>query len=474
MVSPLLGINYKTASQPRLQIYQDSVVLTPGNAFGALETSTGANQIEPQRAVQFLGVQNLYAFIGSSVYNSADGGITWAIVYTAASFLGGANTHGGPYIIAIDGIPHLCIYFQNAAGNYVLARSADGITWVTGSGTNATTTRIVYNSIIYQDKLYLSCQDNVYFIFDYSLLTTTSVFVPSTLSNHLGEFCIHGGALYLFAWNTGLSVARLLEIQGPAPNVAVTWAVTPSPVNGNTDTAFWSDNTNMYVVMRRNVASSFFAYRITSNFVVTDVASTMIPATLASNWSDASVIKSLVDSENSVDGSNIYLYIRNSSSGYDVYRWTGATLQLQFSISGSNTQHSIPFTKNSQGNTFYQAGRDHAEITEVESIAGGLRISYRIWGANNYVGPAAFQVFYGSDTSTFASTPATLASPNIGVVSGNTVSGITADNGGTLYTVVWSLQADGFSHMDRYRVTGQLSINYPARRRRRRKRWYRF
>ena len=69
---------------------------------------------------------------------------------------------------------------------------------------------------------------------------------------------------------------------------------------------------------------------------------------------------------------------------------------------------------------------------------------------------------------------ATLVNASAGTISGNSVTGLSANNGATLYTVVWDIRADGYDPNTRFKLIGSILVNRPILRRKKRKRWYKF
>jgi hypothetical protein len=194
-------------------------------------------------------------------------------------------------------------------------------------------------------------------------------------------------------------------------------------------------------------------------------------ATLATNTS-ATILRTLVDTD--LDGSGISLYARNSLSSWDIYDWDNDNEQFLLRYSGvGSTTDSIPFMKNLNGSHFYDINQSHAEIIETQEDVKGVKVFFRLWGENNARQSANFSLYYATNFGSRAiNNRATLTNPSHGGISGNSVQFITADNGATLYSVIWDLQADGVSPGSFYKLIGQIVINRPQRRRKKRKAWY--
>jgi hypothetical protein len=476
MVSFFAALNNRSATQPRLQIYQDNVVDLEGNPFGTLET-TNLSDVYFPRVVRFLGAQNLYAFVGTSVYNSPDGGITWRVVLNPASIVS-TDARRGIFVITLDGVAHLCIFWPVASNGVRLAKSTDGLTWTSTANMPGITLEVLNSPVVFAGKLYcaglLNANSTKIFCFDFASMTLSSSATNNGISSAASDLCVFNNQLIMAGVNDAdLSNLLIYEIDG-VNSVELANLDTGVTLVDTNRLAVWTTNNSLYIAARQS-GSGIELCRINSAFTtLTNITSTAVPATLQTNTA-ATINRALVDAPSSLTGANVYLYSRDTGDVWDIYRWNSTTeaLTLLHNNVGS-TAHSIYFNKTMDGSAYYEFLQPHAEILSFETGPDGVTISYKLYGPNNRVSGASFQLFYNTGRAGDVDNPVTLKDPNLGTVVFNSVTGITADNGITTYIVTWDTVADDVQNPSAFQLIGKIIINVPRRRRRRRKRWYKF
>lgn len=489
-IPQILALSFQT-SAPQAKIITGGNVQLLGSTFSSGQTYA-AEHCAQARIVQFNGA--LYAFVQSGVFRSTNYGQSWSSIYSPPSIVANSGIKQ-IYVIQLAGVATLCIAYESTdIANWTvrLAKSTDGITW-TASGTyytvyNGAATAYVNADFIYKGSVYSfgdysGAADFYYYaVYDFTNLTATRSAISfntifSLTSMMQPEFVEFNGSLFTIIGSGSAASAtiHLIRINGTA------WSQVGSlntPLTSSSSyqertarSGLFTDGTNIYTLLYYQGGAGadttgFRCVQFNSSFVGTDITTTVVPDTMRGGTNvipSTARVRTLVDCVSDPASPQIYIwYCPNGGGGssiftpWSIYRWVNNTTQFEFVDTGASYQDAIPFTKLTEGSTFYTTDNNsysnHVEILSRATTNNGtaIRLTFKLYSASG-TQLVDMTGYYGTNADEFADNVATLSAPSSGSLVGNTVENLVADNGVTTYGVTWESNADGFGSGDPYK-----------------------
>lgn len=492
MVAPFIALEYRTS--PQIIRYAGTSAALVGASFGVADSTTTSNlaAVFPRgRVIRFGGLNTYVATVGSSIYRSTDGGMTWTAVQSLTDLNSNTHRKSGFVVVYLNGVPALAMIYGGTTNTQVYGvYSFDGINWTTqgpftvlggGGGAGAV---IGYNQLIVQDStIFLQLgsagggttagTDNTV-IWTPGSNNAVGTSLSGIQSGQLApSLCEFNNRLFGLYQRTTSSALTLGEIVGQTTVVLTSLQLGEPTTSGGAGTLF-VDGVNMYAIATGSdgagTNTGLKAWQISSSLVVTEITSTVLPAILRTAFStDGSGavscrILSLIDGVSSPGSSpTIYLYFSSTgNSDWALYQWNGNATEISLISQGGSTLNSMPLFGFVNGDYFVadsvfpSTSGISAEIINRTFTATGVRLSFKLYGT---AGSVSFRAYYGDANSEYPTNAATLTNPSVGAISGGTTNtGLTADDGATTYQVTWDAQTDGFTQNSQYRLVGNAFV----------------
>lgn len=192
-----------------------------------------------------------------------------------------------------------------------------------------------------------------------------------------------------------------------------------------------------------------------SSFTVSDITNTVIPAGLrpGARGSSANHISDrwlcYVTNETTPSTPEVFLFFTAGpapGTGFTTYTWNSVGSVMTNLATGPSTDYAMPHQKFGGGGRINRGSGNQCEIELGTPVSGAYRISYRVYGT---VASQTVRLYYDLNQD-IPSTQATISAQTGGggIGGGNSVTGVTGDNGVTLFTLDWNLVADGVTNGD--------------------------
>jgi hypothetical protein len=490
---------FKVAAQ--VQVYE----LVGGTTLNAIGTPIGANASESVPTNNEKNVANRVVEYRGELYMAyLDTGISLQIqrfnrgtgLWTALTLpaLAGPNSITGLYVANTGNVQRLFLAMRDV-GNGRIIYTDDGTTW------NVTGTLFAVGAgyldrspgVMFNNKLYQSRQFNGQFVYEIDpiALAWTDLTVPdavTTADSMPMDLAIHDDRLFLLGIDEdpGTSPCQwtLWEFTGSGfvVNTAITsggnWNATQTEITFAQCCLFKDPNNNNLIALCPGTGatggdadSGSTAHRLAPSggtFTPTDITAALIPAayrpgvrgTNANHLQDRWFCVVVNDTSPAAPEVYIFLAIGPApGTGYTVYKYvTDATelgTGLSTSVAGPTTAFAIPHFKSGGGLRINKGTANQPAIEKGEPILGGYRISYRVYGL---LAGQSVTLWYSLDQEA-PDTQATISAQTggSGITGGNTVTGITGDDGSTLFTLDWNLGADGVPNGDAAHIMLDIS-----------------
>ena len=202
-----------------------------------------------------------------------------------------------------------------------------------------------------------------------------------------------------------------------------------------------------------------------SAFTVVDLTNTVIPAGLrpAARGSGTDPLEDrwLCYTNNDTIGTpDTFLFVAPGpapGTGYSVYTWNGVGSEMTLLAAGPTTSYALPHQKFGGGERINRTDANQFIIEDDEPVVGGWKLSGRVYGTKS---GQELSFYYSDSQGTPTGSKATITAQTGGssISGGNTVLGITGDDGSTLFTATLDIIADGIPSGDAVHVVADLQI----------------
>jgi hypothetical protein len=466
MPTPFLALNVFSGT-PQAKLFNGTQTSNLGVTFGAADTGRTAPPFAAQRIIQFGPTDTWYAVTGSSVYRTTDAGASWSSVLTLTSLNAQQNIKTGLYICYLDGIPRLSLFWNRTLGfgssDWTIASSANGTTWTT-TAVNLTTfdytgSHTLSSQFLYRNKIFAFWYGSANIIIGdpgSNSITIASSGLNSSSSVAFGTF---NGDLYAL-YRVEPGIARLAIYSGGG-FVVVATLIGSGVNNVAKEFGLLADGVNLYCFVYNTTATGWQCYQVTSTYTVTNITASIIPpgmtgTTGGGNAPDTSLVRIMVDQEASPGVDPIkYIYFTRSpqvTDSWSVFQWMGnATQMQQIDSGGGNGAMALSLPIVPTGSYNWADGENTVVLLDRSPLLGALRLYFALY-SDSGVAVVSVNAFTASLTQEYPTTVATLTNPSSGSMSGNTITGLVANNGATTYEVTWQAATDGFDSGDAYSI----------------------
>jgi hypothetical protein len=436
---------------------------------------TGGKGNVGNRVVEYRGEIFCTYFAGGNIlkidgYNRGTG--LWTNRYSGPA--GGSN---GFYVVNTATIQRLFIFGRSSVGNTNIYYTDDGVTWtaVLGLGINSASSLNESVPIMFNNKLYQSWNFNGHSVYEFDpiAISFSLINVPSTSSTAdfgPGDFVVHDDRLLL------LSLDHSPGNGGVDPADWVLWEFTGSGFVLNTQItapANWNDsfsvadgrccifrdpnNDNLIALCNGSdeVGTPDWgsvAFRLIpsgGSFTPSELPN-LIPAAYRPGVRGVSAVHAedrwycVVVNDTAPGTPEVYIFFTPGpapGTGYSVYAYVNDASELVSPVAGPNASFTFPHQKFGGGLHVHKATGNQAIIENGEPLLGGYKLSYRVYGA---IASQTVRLYYSTDQET-PDQQATISAQTGGggIGGGNSVTGVTGDDGVTLFTLTWNIGADG-------------------------------
>ena len=192
-----------------------------------------------------------------------------------------------------------------------------------------------------------------------------------------------------------------------------------------------------------------------SSFMVNEITSTVLPAALQPGGRGSSTDYyedrwlCYVTNETTPGSPEVYLFFAQGpapGTGFTTYTWNSVGSAMTSLATGPNTNYAMPHQKFGGGGRVNRSTGNQCMIESATAVSGGYRISYRVYGT---VSSQTVRLYYDLNQD-IPSTQASISAQTggSGISGGNSVTGITGDDGSTLFTLDWDIVTDGVTNGD--------------------------
>lgn len=478
MATPFLALNHRSGT-PQLKRYINANPTNTGVTFGAADANGGYatpnDFFNRSPVVQYMGSNTLFAVVGNQVYRSTDSAASWTSVRTLTNLVASIQSaKSGLYVLYSNGLPELTVVYRSATNVFYVDTSQDGTTWTTYGpfALNASWGWSPFcGESVWDGKLALLGSDgpglNLYLcaLYDPNTHTITSVISPNLSGQATnGTLCVYRDRLFALisrGTGTGQNYVSIYEVTGSGISFLMdldTAAMTaPDP---SSRWGMFVSGSKLYALYWKSAAAGWRCKEIDSTFTVTDVTSSVIPAGMTGGASTSRVGVLVDNNSNPGAAPNIYIFHATdggTSTAWSMYQWNGAASTMTgVGTPGGLASDAMPFALGSQGHTFWTTDERHVEILGRTFLPGKIRLSFKMFSASGTETVVA-RVWYTTATNAYPTTAATLSNASAGSITGNAISGLTADNT-TTYQVSWDAQTDGLNAGDFAKIIIESSL----------------
>jgi len=443
---------------------------------GTAETLSSSSKFS-NRVVEYRGEIFVLAKNGSvcEVYGYNRGTTLW----TSRSGLGNRNPLG-LFIVNTSSGQRL-VALVNSGTSILVAYTDDGSSWSTTADISAGFAPNESNFVEFGNKLYCATASSGSRIteLDPIALTATSILPPfvSVLVNDINvDMCVYDDRLFCLTpgvGNAGLNPSNWQLYEFVGGNFTLNTAITTDnrlSTAANTrlgqSCLFQDPATGDLIAICNGTTSDAFpnpnsgstAFRLTpsgGSFSVSDITNTVIPAgfrpgargdtvnALSDRWF------CYVSNDDTPSSPEVYLFFAQGpapGTGYTTYTWNSVGSVMTNLATGPSTNYALPHQKFGGGGRVNKGSGNQCVIESATPVSGAYRISYRVYGT---VSSQTVRLYYDLNQD-IPSIQASISAQTggSGISGGNAVTGITGDDGSTLFTLDWNLVTDGIVNGD--------------------------
>lgn len=470
----------RQASPPAVFRYLNGAVEQVGNTFGTAESPAAPSGVDmgAQRVCQFKGSNDLYALNFDDVYQYNKGTGNWTSVHTLANVSATSDsTRIGPIVMQVNGVPTMVVIYPGVpTTEWRIATSVDGTTWNTSSALTAGTNhggqeKPVWNPIVVGQTVWFFFSNTVsvvhYMGVNPSTGTITTVVaqgqvIPAGSSWFLPAACVWDGVHYVVGWTVSGTRAALYSFDGAVFTQVIdfTGADGIDFMGPASDTKFaiFTDGTDLFCLTKARYSPDsyrgWYCWRVEPGLTDSNITAAVVPTALgpngAGNVADDGGFGVIIDQEANPGGvPEIYLYYRADGlvgTPWQVYKWNGFGTPIgnggSPTGSGGDGSHCMGFDGIGSGKVFWSQDQLDCSIESIAQALGGQLVSFRLYSESG-TETVDVDFFYSAEGESAQSGPATLLNASAGTINANVIEGLTADNGTTLYTVLWNTTATG-------------------------------
>lgn len=443
-----------------------------GNNVTALQVVPNDGNLKPHnRVVEF---KNKFYTIGRTaaattvrVCEKDTGGAgTWGAVFTSASAAEGSNADNfsGLYMVHDGSDQLLCFFYRvNTTTTVRICTSNDGTSWSETAALSAGgITKFNALGLTYQNTVFIGSDDTEMIQVDPvagSVTTFTGQDAPRS-----GALVVFRDTLYL-VHDTGLEIS-ISDFTGSGFSFnstihsASTWT---TRVEGQM--AAWADDSNIHVIGTGGKFSGgatdgqgSHKYTLTptgSTFSTVNVTNPVIPSIWRPerNNDTGDVWYVYVSTDTDPTAPEVFLWFIDNdgrdTGAWTLFRFTDDLTELS-SVSGPSVDYAPPTTQFGSGEHINKGSGNRADIETSVAGSGGFDISIRVYGI---LTGQVLRVYYSTDQhapnmlATLLSVSGGAGSP---VLNANKtqIDSVDGDDGATILTVFWDMDADGVSGPD--------------------------
>lgn len=398
-------------------------------------------------------------------------GTSWSLRHSNS----GATRTIGMWIVNTGSAQRLVVVGTDQSANVRVSYTDDGSSW-TDFSVSATGWSVgngpTGKSILFNNKIYINYASGAtpYCIEVDPVAETVSNITPgwptfSVSSTDSGCFVVYDDRLFCAhqAFDGNPAPFNLYEFTGGGWSTNVTIDSLNLglgvPERGCA-AAFTDPSTGDLIVLVNGANTSAqlgsHCYRLTPSglsFTVTDITSTVIPSGFrpgdrATNDAVEDRWFAFVSTDNPASP-EIYPFLAQGpapGTGYAVYQWQGVGSVMTSVGSGPSTVYAIPEAVFGGGDRISRGPGSQCVIESAQAVLGGYEISYRVYGTQT---GQNVTLWYSTEQEV-PDQQATISAQTggSGITGGNTVTGIDGDDGTTLYTLTWDIDADGVTSGD--------------------------
>lgn len=455
------------------------------NAFDGARAATegnACNQVIDYRGEIFIIYNSALNVMKIDGYNRGTG--LWTNRHTTTT-----NNTTGLFIANTGTVQRLFTLGNQGGANTFIDYTDDGVTWSTTAslGFHSGSGGSQNPAVMFNNKLYAVYARSGYRVYEADPIALTYTELsggPAGNTNSTrGDLCVHDDRLFLLALDDATlaigSNYALYEFTGSgfSLNTQITNDSRggAAAIDEGERNLFKDPSTNNLIALcngagsggvsgtTNNGSTAFQLVPSGSVFTPTEITNTVIPAALRPGArATANALEdrwySVTVNDTAPGTPEVYIFIAEGpapGTGYAVYAWTDASTLLASPAAGPTTAFSIPQFKAGGGDRINKGAGNQCAIEFGTPVLGGYQISYRVYGtqsSQNVTGYYSLDQEAPSTQMTFSA-----QTGGSGITGGNTVTGITGDDGTTLFTVTWNTVTDGVANGDA--ATMMLDIN---------------
>jgi hypothetical protein len=474
---------FKTGAAPQVYELVGGTTLNPiGTPLGTNSSEGAVTNLEKNivnRVCEYRGELYMAYFQADTSleirkYNRGTG--LWSVAH---SFGTSSNMITGLYVANTGTVQRLFLAMRDVSNGRILYTD-DGTTWnvtgtllAIGAGLLDDNPGLMFNNKLY--KPYMTNGSYVYEI-DPIALSITSINVPSNATTHdwgPADLAIHDDRLILLTVDDDpggtLGQWVLYEFTGSG-FVLNTQITSGGSWNNNASVSYgqcclFKDPNNNNLIALCNGTSSTGApdygstsFRLVpsgSVFTPTDITNTLTPTAYRPGARTTNVVHAedrwfcVVVNDTAPGSPEVYIFLAIGAApgtGYSVYSYTNDATELASPVAGPSTAFAIPHFKSGGGARINKGTSNQCAIETAAPVSGAYRVSYRVYGT---VASQTVRLYYSTDQET-PNVQATISAQTGGggIGGGNSVTGVTGDDGVTLFTLDWDLTTDGIVNGD--------------------------
>lgn len=462
-----------------------------GNVAGV--SASSANSRPQNRVIAFgddlycIGGSNNSTTFGGIYKRNQSGADQWGQVQGIA--FAGDNHNTGLHVLHPGGIPTLIAAYVGAGFNIFTAESTDGTSWTLTNHGSPVGGNTAGQAIVFRDSLYWALDHGsaLLFQYDFALNSPTSLnastFFDGNRPGNVYGLTIQDNNLYMAGWS-GTNLPRVCKLQAGALVSILHGSGGQSSGNTSGHSCLFTDPATGDLIVFWSGADGGVTPRTLVNHIenaattatpVNDISSTVLGAVegadkYLSGGGSALTNRSwyaYVDNDTVPASPRVFLKTTGANGVTECWEWRGVGAEIEFVAGGAGIdldQFSVNAVQFGGGvRSVIQARIEIGDASNQDTeVAGGRKFYFRAIGSGGpFVG-----TFYVSNSEGVPDTavPITAASLTIEsgspsttpLISGNTLTNITPDDGTVLYSIVLDLSSVSLGSGEPARLMGDL------------------